>query len=157
MKKKYFSLDLKETAKWAEWVQIAFGIICIIISIMLTIYILKSDAFKKSTWPGICFLVIFGFFQIWSGLGFAKKFIEIGIATIKLKRNSIGPTKEIKAADIERIESFPLNTIFRLKDSSHINLRFGVNYPEQIAVIVEELSLFAEENKLIFEHKDDII
>lgn len=157
MEKKYFSLDMKETTKWAEWFQIVFGIICIIISIMLTIYILKSDAFKKSTWPGICFLVIFGFFQIWSGLGYAKKFIEIGSATIRLKRNSIGLTKVIKASDIERIEALPLNTIFRLKDSSFINLRFGVTYPEQIEDIVLQLSSFAEENKLIFEHKDDII
>jgi hypothetical protein len=156
MKNKYFSLDIKETTKWAEWLQIAFGIICILVSILLTVYILKSDAFQKSTWPGICFLIIFGFFQLWSGFGFSKKYIEIGSGEIKLKRNSIGRTKVIKATDIERIEVFPLNTIFRLKNNSNINLRFGVTYPEQIEDIVLALSSFADENNLKFEHKDDL-
>jgi hypothetical protein len=156
MEKKHFSLEMKESAKWAEILQIAFGILCITISIFLIVLILKS-ASKESPWIGIIFLAIFGFFQIWSGFGYAQKFIEMENGIIRLKINSISRIKVINASDIEMIESFPLNTIFRLKNRSKINLRFGMNYPGRIEEIVSELILFAEANKIVFEIKDDIV
>jgi hypothetical protein len=152
----HFSLEMKESTKWANILQITFGIICTGISILLTIFLIKASS-KESSWIGIIFLIIFGIFQIWSGLGYAQKFIEIENGIIRIKINSIGRTIEINASDIESIESFPLNTIFRLKDKSKINLRFGLNYPERIEAIVTELILFAEENKLLFEYKDEIV
>jgi hypothetical protein len=154
MEKKRFSLDIKESARWEEWVQIVFGAICIIVFAGLIIYNLKS-ASDKSTWTGIYFLFLFGIYQIWAGFGFAKKFIEIGSDKIRLKKNSIGRINEINASDIERIESLPLNVIFRLRNNSKIVLRFGVSYPGRIEAIENELLLFARENKLIFEIKEE--
>lgn len=156
MEKRHFSLEMKESAKWSEWVQIAFGIICIVISIVLIFSLIKT-ASDKSSWIGIYFLVLFGIFQIWSGFGFAEKFIELESGKIRLKKSSIARPRVINAVEIEKIEAFPLNTIFRLKNNSKINLRFGINYPERNVAIVHELYLFAEENKILFEEKNELL
>jgi hypothetical protein len=154
MEKKRFSLDMKESAKWAEILQLIFGMICIIVSVFLVINISESATSEQSSLTGIYFLIIFGIYQIWAGFGYSKKYIEIGNVSIRLKLNSIGRSKDISYSDIEKIEFYPLNIIFRLNNNSKINLRFGISNPERNEEIINQLSLFAEENKVLFEQKD---
>lgn len=156
MEKRLFSLEMKDSTKLNEILQIGFGIICIVVSIVLTIFLLKS-ASDKASWIGIYFIAAFGIFQIWSGFGFARKFIEIDNDKIRLRKNSFFKTREIIASEIEKIESFPLNTTFRLKNKSRVNLQYGINYPERIEAIVNQLFLFAEKNKIVFENIEEII
>lgn len=156
MEKRQFSLEMKDTTKLNDILQIGFGLICIVVSIVLTIYLIKS-ASDKSTWIGIYFIAAFGIFQIWSGFGFARKFIEIDSDKIILRKNSFFRARKIPASEIEKIESFPLNTIFRLKNKSRVNLQYGINYPERIEAIVNQLFLFAEKNKIVFENIEEIV
>jgi hypothetical protein len=55
------------------------------------------------------------------------------------------------ADNIERIEIFPLNVIFRLKNRKKILLRFGTTYYEENEKIIDEIVGFAELNNVPFE------
>lgn len=102
-------------------------------------------------WITIVFLTGFGFYQIWSGLGLATRFIEIASTNIRLKKNSILPTELIEVSDLERVEIFPLNVIFYLKSSKKILLRFGTTYHEVNEKIQDEIIRFSELNNIPFE------
>jgi hypothetical protein len=106
---------------------------------------LKSDG---TPWITIVFLIGFGFYQVFSGLGRATRFIEICKDKIRLKKNAIPGPIEIVAGNIERVKIFPLNVIFLLKDRKKITLRFGTTYYEVNQKILDEIIGFAELNNV---------
>lgn len=154
MEKKRFSLDLREPVRWTEIIQLIFGIVCLVIAILLLISLSRSESPERSSLTGIAFLFIFGIYQIWAGIGYARKFIEFEGSLLNLKINSIGKVKHIQSSEIEGIDVYPMNIIFRLNNNSKINLRFGTNMPERNEEIVNELVAFAEANNITFEIKE---
>jgi hypothetical protein len=151
MEKKYFLLGTVENSRIIKFIRIVFGMVCIIVAafwINFNINTIKTD---WTLWITILFLCGFGFFQIWSGLGYATRFIEIGQNAIRLKKNSILPVLDIVADDLEKIEIYPLNVIFFLKSKKTILLRLGTTFHEQNELILDEIIEFTKSNSIQFE------
>jgi len=145
---KYFSLSTTENSRVIKIIRIAFGLICIAVAVFWISFnarLLKTDG---TLWITIIFLSGFGFYQIWSGLGKATKFIEIGSDFIRLKKNPILPPIEIPASEIEKIEIFPLNLIFFLKSKKKVMLRFGTTFQDTNELVKDEILNFAELNNI---------
>ncbi|MCU0474433.1 MAG: hypothetical protein MUC93_13905 [Bacteroidales bacterium] len=153
MEKRVFLLEPKENSRIVNILQIIFGIICIIISIYWIIFNIRSLSYDPTHWITIAFLVSFGTYQILAGSGKTLKYIETGSERIVLKQNSLLPRINIGFSDLERIEFFPLNINFYLKNSRKITLRFGTTYTEIIGPVEEAVIEFAEFNKIPFEVK----
>ena len=151
MEIKYFSLDAGENSRLVKIIRIIFGVVCIAVSGYWFSFNIKSLKTDGTLWITIIFLSGFGFYQIWSGLGRATTFIEIGQDKIRLKRNTILSTVEVLAGEIEKIELFPLNVIFFLKTKKRIMLRFGTTYYETTKKVKDEILGFAESNKILLE------
>jgi hypothetical protein len=146
MPKQYFSLEISENNNLTKIIRIIFGITCLVVSIFWLKYnikLLKSDG---TLWITIVFLSGFGFYQIASGVGYTRLFIDIEKDRIRLKKNALLPVKEIMPENLEKIQLFALNVIFVLKSGKKINLRFGTTYPEMIENVKEALVSFAESN-----------
>lgn len=86
-----------------------------------------------------------------SGFGRTIIYIEIGTEDIRLKKNPVLPPVKMTAEEIERIELFPLNVIFFLKNNKRILLRFGNSYQETNEMVKDEIIGFAESNKIPLE------
>jgi hypothetical protein len=157
MEKKYFSLDPKEDSRVVRIFQIVFGILCIIITLFWLIFNIRSGKTDNSLWITIIFLVGFGAYQILSGLGKTKKYIELGPDKIVLKQNSFLPMIQLKAADIEKIEIFPLSINYLLTNRKKINFMFGLSYTDIINPVKEAVMEFAEVNKISVEEKREEI
>jgi len=157
MEKKIYSLDIRENNLFTRIVLIIFGSVCILISGFWLIFNLKASGNEGAQWVTIIFLAGFGLYQIYSGLGYAARFIEVDQEKIKLKTNPVLPAREILPASVERIESFPLNIIFHLKPEGKVRLRFGTTYPEKIDTIKDSVSAFAGLNNIPVEIKVEII
>lgn len=153
MEKKYFSLDPKEDSRVVRIFQIVFGIFCVIIALFWMIFNIRSGKTDNSLWITIIFLVGFGAYQILAGLGKTKKYIELGPDKIVLKQNSFLPMIQLKAADIEKIEIFPLSINFLLANRKKINFMFGLSYTDIINPVKEAVMEFAEVNKISVEEK----
>ena len=151
METKYFSLSSNENNKLVKIIQIVFGIICIAVAIFWLIFnirLLKADG---TLWITIIFLTGFGFYQIWSGMGRAIRFIEIRSDRIVLKKNIVLPSIQFSADEIDKIEVYPMNLIFFLKPKKKVLLRFGSTYYTTNELIKDEIIGFAESNKISIE------
>jgi hypothetical protein len=92
-----------------------------------------------------------------SGLGKTKRYIEINNNKIFLKKNAIMPVAKMNNTDIRKIESLPLNIIFRLTNGRKKILRFGINYPEVIPIVKDKLKEFSEINSIQFDAENDSV
>ncbi len=148
MEIKYFSLGTIENTRLIRIFRLIFGIVCITVAIFWITLIIRSLKPNITTWISILFLAGFGFYQIWSGIGHADRFIEIASDCIRLKKNSILPVVDMPADKIEKIEFYPLNIVFFLKSKRRVLLRFGTTYNDIIENVTEEVISFAELNKI---------
>jgi hypothetical protein len=145
---KYYSLSSIENNRAVNIIRIVFGLICIAVAafwISFNVRLLKIDG---TLWITIIFLSGFGFYQVWSGLGKATRFIEIGPDFIRLKKNPILSPLKIVASMIEKIDIFPLNLIFFLKSGKKMMLRFGTTFQETNELVKDEIIRFAELNQI---------
>jgi hypothetical protein len=155
METKYFSLSSVENNRLVKIVQIAFGIACIIVAIFWLIFNIRSMKSDGTLWITIIFLIGFGFYQIWSGLGKATRFIQIDSDIIRLKRTVLLPALEIPYETIQKIELYPFNLIFFLKEKKKIILRFSTTYLETNEKVKDEILSFAELNKINIEFVEE--
>jgi hypothetical protein len=151
MELKYFSLGTIENSRLVKIFRIIFGFVCITIAIFWMIFNIRSLKADGTLWITIFFLSGFGFYQIWSGMGRAARFIEIGQEKLRIKKNSLLQPVEMSVREIEKIELFPLNIIIFLKSKKRFLLRFGTTYHDVNEKIKEEIFDFAESNKIPLE------
>jgi hypothetical protein len=157
MENKIFSLEIRENNKITRIFQIVFGIVCIGISVFWIIYNFRSAIADGTLWISVVFLCGFGAFQIYSGLGLASKYIEFGTGRIRLKNNSLFPSVDLSAENIEKIEVFPLKVHLFPKSSKKILIRFGVTSTDKVELIKDEIITFASVNNIKLDIKNEEI
>lgn len=151
MEKQYFSLEISENNKLTSIIRIIFGVVCVVVAVFwmnFNFNLLKADI---TLWITIIFLTSFGFYQIWAGLGYAVRYIEIGPENVRLKKNAILSPVQMGVVEMEKIEFLPMNVIFYLKSKKRILLRFGATNNETNEKIVDAIMSFAESNNIPFE------
>ncbi|MCE5346585.1 MAG: hypothetical protein LLG13_09910 [Bacteroidales bacterium] len=151
MESKYFSLDDSENNRFIKMIKMAFGFVCILVAIFWIVFGINNLKTNGTTWVAIFFLTGFGAYQIWSGMGRAKRFIEIGPDSILLKKNPIFSPVEILSPEFEKIELYPMNIIFFRKTKKKILLRFGNTFFETNEKIKDEIFDFAESKNIPLE------
>ena len=151
MDSKYFSLGQAENSKLINIIRIFFGLACISIAIFWMIFNISSVTADHTLWVTVLFLSGFGLYQVWAGLGRTIRFIEIGNDKIILKKNSLLPLREMRAAEIKKIEVFPLNLSFYLHAGGKTILRFGTTYTDNIDPVKTAIEKFALGNNIDFE------
>ena len=115
MEKNYYSLEISENNKLTRAIRIIFGVVCVVVAVFwinFNINLLKTDI---TLWITIIFLSGFGLYQIWAGLGYAIRYIEIGNGNVCLKKIAILPPVQMGGVEIGKIEFLPLNVIFYVK------------------------------------------
>jgi len=148
MEPQFFSLELHEGNRLTRIFQLVFGIICIAVAIIWLIINFNSFKSNSALLITIVFLIGFGYYQINSGLGRANRFIEIDHDRIRLKKNSLLPVQELNAGNMEKIEIFPLNLIFFMRNNKTVILRFGTTFTDKIDTIKKEIMNFAKVNSI---------
>jgi hypothetical protein len=146
MEIKHIILGGIENNGFEKIIRIIFGTVCIAVALFWLYFNIKALKADGTLWITIAFLSGFGFYQIWSGMGKATRFIEFGPAHIRMKKNPIFPGAVIRADGIEKIELFPFNIIFYMKTKKKIMLRLGTSFQETNEKIKDEVIIFAESN-----------
>ena len=146
MKEKYFDLDPDNKTQLVKILQIIFGILCIASTLYYLFSGIISGASKIALLTALFFLVLFGIYQIMSGLDKTKKYFRLIPNSISFKQHSVLPVTEIQADIIDKIELFPLSIKFFLKNSKKIKFRFGISYPEIIDPVKQEVIGFADDH-----------
>ncbi len=150
MGKEYFSLELHKSNRITRIFQLVFGILCIGVALVWLFLNFSSLESNLSLWATIVFLTGFGYYQVVAGLGRSEKFIEISESSLRIRRNMILPSRELRQGDIEKIEILPLNIIFYLKSGKTFFLRFGTIYTDTIEPVKKSIKAFCVSNKIDF-------
>ena len=148
METKYFSLDQSDNNKIVKILQVVFGILCVAIAIFWLIYNIRSIRADGTSWITIIFLLAFGFFQVYSGMGKARRYIEIGQGEIRIRKIVMLPPVIVQVAQIQKIEIYPFNLNIILKSDKKIIVRFGATYQDTNEKIKDEMLIFAEHNAI---------
>ena len=146
-----FQLSNGDKNRFVNVLKLFFGVACIAVAVYLAVYGINYSENGGSTFITVLFLSGFGFYEIWSGLGKAERYIEIDKTFIKLKKYVFLPVKYIETSELVKIEAFPLKINFHIKERRKIILRFGINYIETNEKIVDCLVKFAKQNAINFE------
>ncbi len=154
MEKKLFFLEHGNT-RFTKVFQIILGILCLIIALYWLIFNFQAFRTESRLWITIVFLILFGVWEILAGSGRTRKYISTEAGKIVLKQNSVFPPVELKPADLEKIELFPLSISFKMKSRSSIMFRFGLSYPEIIEPVKNEIVEFARLGNIPVEVKDE--
>ena len=152
-----FPLGNTEDNRFVKGFRIIFGIACIAMAAYWVNFSLKSLKTDRSLWVTIFFLLGFGFYQIWAGLGRATRYIVINPEMILLKKSSLRPPVQILPAHISKIDIFPLNIYFIMKSGKKLLLRFGTIHYETNEKIVDEIIRFADSNNIPYELNEETI
>ena len=155
MEDSFFSLEVNRNNRIIRIFQIIFGIICAVLAVVWLILNLDSLKSNSTLWLSIIFLLGFAWYQINSGLGKGDKFIEIGQTTLKFKKNSLLPAKELNSSEIRKIEIFPLSMVIFLKSGKKSIMRFGTTYTDIIEPIKKGIENFCTINDLKFEFRKE--
>jgi hypothetical protein len=155
METKRFYLETKQNPRAVKFIQIVFGIICIILAVTWVFYNLKSLKNDGTVWITIAFLICFGGYQILAGLGKTDRYLETGPGKIILRQNSFLPKITLNVNDIEKLEIFPLSILFLLKNQKKIIFRFGLSNTEIINPVKDEIIVFSELNVIPCEEKKE--
>jgi len=156
MERAYYSLEVNKSNRITRIFQLGFGIICAIVAVVWVFLDMDNLDRNGAFWITIIFLLVFAYYQIISGLGKAEKFISIENSGIKMKTNSILPTREINATEIEKIKIFPVNIIFMLKTGKPVILRFGTTFTDVIEPVKKEVESFGKTNLIEIEYRQEI-
>jgi hypothetical protein len=156
MEKRHFSLEMRENNKLTRAFQVIFGFLCIAIAIYWLIYNFTSVQSDKTLWITVAFLTGFGGYLIWSGLGYAYKFVEFMENRIRIRKNSFLPAVDLSSEDIEKIEVFPLKVTIARKSSAKILIRFGIGNVERIEQVKDEFAKFASDHNISFELQNEM-
>ena len=149
---KRYSLENRESNKLVRILQILFGIACIITAGWWAVYMIKSLE-SGNYWIATLFMFFFGAFQIYSGLGYASKYLIIGKETLKIKKAAIGREQLIRNSDIERIDILPLSISVTLRNGKTFNVSFPVTLNETIDHVKDAIEEFGRDNKILTEEK----
>lgn len=155
MTEKRISLELRDNNKLVRSIQVIFGLVCIAISVFWLIYNSNTEGGTGTLWLTLLFLTGFGIFQIYSGLGYAQKYIEFGGKSLKVKSNSLLPVVEMDADDIELAEVFPLKIHLNLKNGKKVLIRLGVTDNEKIDLVKDEITRFVTDYNVPLEIKNE--
>ena len=148
METKYFSLDQSDNSKMVKIFQIVFGILCFAIAIFWLVFNIRSIKADGTSWITIIFLLVFGFYQVYSGMGKSARFIEISSDKIRIRKIIMLPPIIIQVAQIQKIEIYPFNLNIILKSEKKIIVRFGATYQDTNEKIKDEIMIFAEHNSI---------
>lgn len=151
MDRQHFSLEINKGTRLTRFFQVVFGFLCALVAVIWAIMNINTLESNVSLWITIILLLGFAYYQVLSGFGMAEKFIEVGENSIRLKKNSLIPAREMTASEIQKTDIFPLNIKFHLHSGKTQILRFGTTYTDNHEPIIRAVENFCTANNISIE------
>lgn len=153
---KHYPLGNTDDNRFVRIIRIVFGIACIAMAVYWGDFYFSADG-PSAIWISIIFIMAFGLYQIWAGLGKASRYIEFDDVKITIRKNSLKKKERLDAGDLDKIDVLPLSIVFYTKPGKKTVLRLGtINY-ETNEKIVDEIVAYAERNNVNCEIRSDEI
>lgn len=157
MESTYLSLDERPEKKAVSILMVVFGILCLFTSGWWAVFLIRVPENENIFWVGTLFLFLFGLYQIYAGLGYAKRYIKLQGKEISIRQNSFLTQKEFSAPLLKSITIHSTTIIFEPEQGKSYTLKLGIRYPDLGENIKNTLIKFAELHKIELLYKYDNI
>jgi len=155
MDNKYLSLDERPEKGFVSALMVVFGILCIGTSGWWGYFMFISPEKQNIYWVATIFLFLFGTYQIYAGLGYARRYIKIEKGIITIRQNSFFPPRKLETGLISEIIIRSADILFDYDEGKKFKLRLGIRYPDLGESIKSEIENYAETNKIEVYYKYD--
>jgi len=156
MENKYLTLDERPEKGFVSILMVIFGILCLGTSGWWAYFLISSPGQSNIFWAATLFLLIFGAYQVYAGLGYARRYIEIKGAGIRIRQNSFLPARVLAAGIISNITIRSADILFKYNRDRSFKLKLGIRYPDLGENIKAEIIRYAESNSIEVLYKYDI-
>jgi hypothetical protein len=136
MKETKYSIDLHENRKGEKAGRIVLGAACLAVTGWYFYSINGTAASNTTTWVAIAFLMLFGLWMIFSGLGYTSRYIIVAEDRITLRQLLYKPPVIFTPVRSGRLSSGRSQIIF-ITETGNVSLRLGTYWPENTARILE--------------------
>ena len=126
----YLSLDEKPEKKAVSVLMVVFGALCLFTAGWWAVFMIKVPENDNIFWAGTTFLFLFGIYQIYAGLGYARRYIKIDDKDIIIRQNSFFSPTSFSAPMISSIIIRSMDIIFELETGKRQKLKLGLRYPD---------------------------
>ena len=156
MENKYFSLDERPEKGFVSVLMVIFGILCLGTSGWWAYFLFISADKQNIYWVATLFLLLFGAYQIYAGLGYARRYIKIEGTRLSIRQNSFTCPKVFEAGLLASIVIRSADIIFKYNNDKTFKLKLGIRYPDLGENIKSEIEAYATTNKIDLKFKYDI-
>jgi len=151
------SLGEKENKALVRIIIVIFGLICVFTAGWWVVFLIKYPDNERIFWAGSIFLFLFGIFQVYSGLGYAKRYIKRENGDIAIRQNSLLPAKKLGSQQIKQLEIRTYDIVLHMTDSSRIRIKLGLKYPDLGQRVRNFILDYAEENNIEIFYKNEAL
>ena len=144
MENTYLALDEKPEKKAVSILMVVFGILCLFFSGWWAIFLIKVPENENSYWFATIFLFLFGLYQVYAGLGYARRYISLKDNNLVIRQNAFLPPLKLSAPLINIIVIRSMDIIFEDEKGEQKKLKLGLRYPDLGEKIKEKVIEFAK-------------
>lgn len=136
---------------------IIFGIMCIITAAWWTVFLVRYPDNENIFWAGSIFLLLFGLFQLLSGLGYTKRYISRTNGGLVIRQNSLMPAKRLEASGLRQLEIRSMDMVLHGHGSSRLRIKLGIRYPDLGQQVKEFVTAWADDNDIEIFYKNEAL
>jgi len=151
----YLNLSERPENLFVRIMMVIFGIMCLFTSGWWALYLLRNPGNEKSFWIATIFLFLFGLYQVYAGLGYARRYIKSEGDKLEVKQNALLRTRTFKKDILEKVEIRSADILIKSKDGARYRLKIGIRYPELGEKIRNMVISYAEINNINIETGGD--
>lgn len=149
------SLDERPEGRFVRSLMILFGVLCIFTAGWWALYLIRNPLGINIYWVATLFLLLFGVYQIYAGLGNARRYIGIDDKNLIIRQNPLTRPKIFPAEKIRDIEIRKMDIVFTRDGERRYRLKLGMRYPGIREKVREAIDKFAVDNNINHEYSYD--
>lgn len=155
MEEQTILLGEREDKPFVKIMVVIFGIMCIITAGWWTVFLVRYPDNENIFWAGSIFLLLFGLYQLLSGLGYTKRYISRTNGGLVVRQNSLMPAKKLQASQLRQLEIRSMDMVLHGTDSSRLRIKLGIRYPDLGQQVKEFVTRWAEDNyiEIFYKHE----
>lgn len=157
MSEEIISLGEREDKLAVRIIIIIFGLVCIFTAGWWIVFLIKNPDNEKIFWAGSIFLFLFGAFQVYSGLGYARRYVKREDGILTLRQNSLLPAKKISPDQVKHLEIRTYDMLIHLVDGPGIRIKLGLRYPDLGQKVRDFITGYAKDNNIEIFYKNEAL
>jgi len=151
----YLNLSERPENMFVRTLMVIFGILCLFTAGWWAFYLYSNPGDDNSFWFATLFLFFFGLYQVYAGLGYARRYLRTDGERIEIKQSALPRTNNFTPAMIESIELRRMDILIKLNGGERCRIKIGIRYPELGDKLRNMVISYSENNSVALEYNDD--